>query len=199
MPRIDVYSDLDTAELNTVGLAMFAIWSEFAMGQRKLGGRMLREPTGTYQSSLRYEVYGKRHVAVISDTSIAPHAKFIESGHRAFDMLAYLRPSGRYPIRRSGFTADAGGRQFNVNLSTGRRARGRGSGLVRSGRFVPSVTGIVRAPRNRAELGGRLNTSKRGPAWTVPAMPAYSPTRLIMGLFAQRVARMGGTIGYTSS
>lgn len=198
MPRIDVYSDLKPAELNAIGLAIFKVWSEFALGQRRLGGRSLKQPTGAYQSSLKFEVIGKGHVAVISDTGIAPHAKYIESGHRAVDMLMHLRAGRPYPMQRTGFFEVSGGPQrFSINPQTGKRSRARSSGLLRAGHFVSSVNGIVRTPKDRSTLGSRMNTSRTGPAWTIPAMPAYSPTKLLMALFANRVASRGGTIGYT--
>jgi hypothetical protein len=197
LPRIDVYSDLQPKQLNEIGLAVFKAWTEFAMGQRRLGGRQLKQPTGTYASSLRFEVLGKNHVAVISDETIAPHAKILETGHRQFDMLDYLAPGKAYPITRTTFKAVPGASiRYAINPATGRRAR-TGSGLLRGGRFVPSVTGIVRTPMSRERLGGRLNTSGRGPAWTVPAMAAYSPSRLIAALFSRRVSDIGGQISYT--
>lgn len=197
MPRIDVYSELQPKQLNAIGLAVFRAWSEFALGQRALGGRRLRQPTGTYASSLRFEVLGKNHVAVISDDRIAPHAKIIESGHRQFDMLDYLAPGKAYPITRTTFKPVPGAAtSYAVYPGTGKRAR-TGSGLMRAGRFVPSVTGIVRTPSSREALRGRYNTSGRGPAWTVPAMPAYSPTRLIAALFSRRTAQIGGQIAYS--
>ena len=197
MSRIDVYSDLSAKELNAVGLAVFRVWSEFAMGQRRLGGRRIREPTGVYASSLRMEVVGKNHVAVIADTSIAPHAKILETGHRAFSMLDHLTPGKAYPITRRRFMESAAApTNYAYNPRTGRRAR-TGSGLMRGGTFVPTITGIVRTPVDRSSIAGRTNTSGRGPAWTVPAMPAYSPARLIAALFSRRVADRGGIVSYT--
>lgn len=198
MPRIDVYADIPTKQLNAINLAVFKAWSEFAMGQRRIGGRRIQQPTGVYASSLRMETPGKNHVAVISDEGIAPHSKFLETGHRAFSMLDHLTPGGRYPITRTRFMQSAASpTRFAVNPSTGRRAR-TGSGLVRGGHFVPTMTGIVRTPIDRSSVAGRTNTSGRGPAWTVPAMPAYSPARLIAALFSRRVSDRGGIISYRS-
>lgn len=197
MPRIDVYSELQPKQLNKIGLAVFKAWTEFALGQRALGGRRLRQPTGIYASALRFEVLGKNHVAVMVDEWIAPHAKIIESGHRQFDMLDYLTPGKAYPMTRNSFKPVAGAStRYAINPQTGRRAR-TGSGVVRAGRFVPSMTGIVRAPASRESLQGRYNTSGRGPAWTVPAMPAYAPARLIAALFARKTAQIGGQITST--
>jgi hypothetical protein len=195
--RVDVYSDLQPKQLNKIGLAVFEAWTKFAIGQRTLGGRRIRNPTGTYASSLRFEVLGKNHVAVIADEGIAPHAKILETGHRQFDMLDYLAPGKSYPITKTTFKPVPGAvTRYAINPNTGRRAR-TGSGLVRAGRFVPSITGIVRTPMSREALQGRYNTSGRGPAWTVPAMPAYSPSRLIAALFSRRTAQIGGVISYT--
>ena len=198
MPRIDIYADLKPAELNAVGLAMFKIWTEFALGQRRLGGRKLKQPTGTYASALRFEASGKNHVAVIVDEGKAPHAKVIEHGHRQVDLLDHVAPGRAIPMYRTQFSEVPGGSvRFNINPQTGKRGRAVSAGVMRSGGFVPTLTGIVRAPKSRSELAGRRNTSGRGPAWTIPAMPAYSPARLIAQLFAKKVSEAGGQIGYT--
>lgn len=197
MPRIDLYSELQPKQLNQISIAVFNVWMEFATGQRRLGGRGLKQPTGTYASSLRREVLGKNHIAIIADTGIAPHAKILESGHRSFSMLDYLQPGQAYPITRTTFAPVAGSSvSYAINPQTGRRAR-TGSGLVRAGRFVPSLSAIVRAPTSRTSLGARSNSSGRGPAWTVPAMPAYSPARLIAALYAQKISQIGGQVAYT--
>lgn len=197
MPRIDVYSELSGKQLNAVGLAIFKVWSEFAMGQRRLGGRRLQQPTGVYASSLRFEVLGKNHVAVISDEGIAPHARILETGHGAYNMLDYLQPGRAYPITRTTFKAVPGAAtRYAIYPGTGKRAR-TGAGVMRAGHFVPSVTGLVRTPVDPQSVSGRMNTSQTGPAWTVPAMPAYTPTRYIMQLFARRVSTLPGHIAYT--
>jgi hypothetical protein len=189
MPRIDVFSDGDPAELNAVTLAIFEVWTSWALGQRTLGGRRLRQPTGTYASALRVEAEGKNHVAIFVDESVAPHAEYLETGHKAYSMLDYLTPGMRIPIKRTGFVAGPGLR-YAINPRTGQASRARSSGLYRAGRFVSALHGIVRVPR---QASGQ-NTSGTGPAWTVPAMPAYSPARNIAALFGRRIADMGGAI-----
>lgn len=189
MPRIDVFCDGDPKELNAVGLAIFKVWSEWAVGQRTLGGRRLRQPTGTYANALRIEMQSKSHVAVFVDTNAAPEAEVLETGHRSYSMLNYLSPGMRVPIHRAGFVAGTG-RGYYINPSTGRASRNRSSGLYRVGRFVSALHGVVRVPRQ--SVGS--NTSGTGPAWTVPAMPAYAPARHLAALFGTRVSSMGGSI-----
>lgn len=194
MPRIDVFSDDNPQELNAITLAIFKVWSEWSLGQRALGGRRLRQPTGTYASALRVEMQGKNHATVFVDTNVAPHAEALETGHRAYSMLDYLTPGMRIPINRTGFVPGNTGLRYAVNPVTGRASRARSSGLYRAGRFVSALYGIVRVPKTAS---GR-NTSNTGPAWTVPAMPAYSPARNIAAMFGQRVRDIGGTITYRS-
>ncbi len=190
MPRIDVFSDGDPAELNAVSMAIFKVWTQWAMGQRALGGRRLRQPTGTYASALRVQAEGKNHVAIFVDASVAPHAEVLERGHAAYSMLDYLTPGMRVPIQRTGFVPGNSGLRYSVNPVTGRGSRARSSGLFRAGRFVSGLHAIVRVPRHPTGE----NTSGTGPAWTVPAMPAYSPARNLAALFGQRVSDMGGAI-----
>lgn len=194
MPRIDVYSDGDPEELNAVGLAIFRVWSEFGMGQRAIGGRRFRQPTGTYASALRIEAQGKNHVAVFVDETVAPYAKALETGHKAFSMLDHLTPGMRIPIKRTGFVAGPSPYRFSVNPRTRQASRARSSGLYRAGRFVAALYGIVRVPQSAKGS----NTSGTGPAWTVPAMPAYSPARNIAAMFGQRVSAIGGSIRSSS-
>lgn len=190
MPRIDIFSDDDPAELNAVTMAIFKVWTEWSLGQRALGGRRLRQPTGTYASALRVEMDGKNHAAVFVDTSVAPYAEALETGHRAFSMLDYMAPGQRIPIHRTGFIQGAIGLRYSINPTTGKASRARSSGLYRAGRFVSGLYGIVRVPSSATGS----NTSHTGPAWTVPAMAAYAPARIIASLFGRRVQDMGGSI-----
>ncbi len=192
MSRIDIFSDGDPAELNAVSLAIFRVWSEWSLGQRALGGRRLRQPTGTYASALRIEMDGKNHAAVFVDTSVASHAEALETGHPAYSMLDYMTPGQRIPIHRTGFVPGAAGLRYSVNPVTGKASRARSSGLYRAGRWVAGLYGIVRVPR---AASGR-NTSNTGPAWTIPAMPSYAPARHIAAMFGQRVRDMGGDITF---
>src|ERR1700751_4026619 len=131
MPRIDVFAgNMKPRELNAIGLAIFNAWQAFATGQRALGGRTLKAPTGTYARSLRIEPGGKQRIAVLSDTGIAPHASILETGHGVIDMLEYLSPGGRYPMYRNRFVAGSGEMRYAI-LPGGQRMTRRGSGLLR--------------------------------------------------------------------
>jgi hypothetical protein len=189
MPSVDVYSDGDPKELNAISLAIYRVWVEFALGQRTLGGRRLLKPTGSYASSIKIEMQGKNHVSIMA---VGETAETLEKGHRSYSMLQYLSPGSRIPIHRSGFVQGPGPR-YSINPRTGLPSRARSSGVRVTGRFVSSLSGIVRVPK---EVSGS-NTSGTGPAWTVPAMPAYAPTRHLADLFRQRALGLsGGAISF---
>lgn len=161
----DVMTNLDPNQLNQVGLEIFAKWTEFALGGLQLGGKRVLYPTGKYAASLHYRRYGMTRVAIIADEKYAPEARMLETGHRPVDLLQHLTPGRAYPMHR-------GWAMGVIMGKPGRRlwAKRRASGF----------TGFARVPHQRAP--GKFNTSHTGPEWTIPAMPAYSPARILRDL-----------------
>ena len=199
--RIDIVAtDAIPEYLNAVSLDIFRMWREFALGQRALG-RTLMHPTGKYASSISMHRYGTRvttvregrefavrqisHIAIIAsspDENIEKQINSIEYGHEMIDMLDYLDPNTRYPMHRSGMTPPivSGGEQAFPRSAQG---RGRVRQMWAQTRHLQS-TGSARTPADKSQRGDS-NTSGTGPAWTIPAMPAYEPAHILAELFAQ--------------
>lgn len=166
----DVYTDLPPDELNAVGRHVFKLWLDFALGRSELGGRRLLHPTGRYASSIEFRQTGRSRVAIVADENVAPEAGILETGHGAVDLLQKLTPGRVYPMHRgTGGAAPV--------IATGRGAR-RVWAAVRAAGF----SGYATVPR--ARRAGARNTSGRGPAWTIPPMPAYAPARILAQLAA---------------
>lgn len=171
----DVYTDLPPEELNFVGERAFALWVDFALGKTAMDGRRIMHPTGRYASSIEFRRYNTARIAIIADEDIAPEAGILETGHGAIDLLQKLTPGRSYPMHRG-----TGGAP--PQLTSGRGAK-RVWASVRAAGF----SGFATVPRSRVTAGPR-NTSGRGPAWTIPAMPAYSPAKILADLISREAS-----------
>jgi hypothetical protein len=166
----DVYTDLAPDELNQVGREVFALWVGFALGFRQIGGRRVMHPTGRYASAIHYERTGVSKVAIIADADMAPEAQILETGHKAVNLLEKLQRGRTYPMGR------AGGMPF---VGAGPRARAIWA-EARHAAFPGFATVPTGKPRNP------MNTSGTGPAWTIPAMAAYSPAKILADLVKEK-------------
>lgn len=165
-----VKTDLDPTQLNRVGLHIFALWLDFALGNSVLNGRRIVYPTGKYAASLSFRQVGESAVAVVADEDIAPEAAVLESGHGPVDLKTRLAHGRAYPMHRP-----VGGNQ----AATGVRRVGSGPPGLR-----PSVWAEVRG----REASGFASIGPNSPpdSWIIPPMTAYSP--------AATLARMASTI-----
>jgi len=141
----DVYTNADPAELSDIQLHIFRMWAVWATGGMALGGKILRNPTGKYASSIRMESHGLSHVGILADENIAPEAGILESGHPAFDLKDHLQFGRTYPIHYGG----------------GHAARGVFGAANSRGQFL---TGFA-----------RIGPNTRPDAFIIPAMSAYQP------------------------
>lgn len=192
MPTVHIVStDQDPEFINQVALEVYRRWVEFALGQVELGGRRIKNPTGKYASSISIRRYGTRtgvrrpgeipkrtvtHIAIIANEKVAPEAAILETGHRAIDMLEHLKPNTAYPIHREG-----GPPPLMIGQSAYARSQVRS---MWSTRRQASLQGLVKTPRV-GEARGARNTSGTGPAWTIPAMPAYAPAQILSELIRE--------------
>lgn len=168
----DVFTDMDPDQLNAVGQEVFLKWIDFALGKEPLGGRRLMHPTGRYASAIEFRASNRARVAIVADENIAPEAGILETGHGAVDLLQKLTPGRTYPMHRG-----TGGAA--PQIATGRGAR-RIWASVRAAGFA----GFATVPRTRTP--GSSNTSRTGPAWVIPAMPAYSPALILAQWVAEK-------------
>jgi hypothetical protein len=167
----EVWTNLDPEKLNDVGREIFQMWFDFALGHQDLGGKHIAHPTGRYASSLQYRRWGRARVSIVANEKIAPEAVWIEEGHAAVNMLEKLTLGRKYPMHR--------GTEFSYVGANAPKmwASARESGF--SGYARVPADGIARGP----------NTSGRGPAWTVPEMPAYAPAKILADLIRAQYGR----------
>lgn len=173
-----IHTNLDSEGVNRVGLAIFAEWLSFALGQSALGGKMLAYPTGRYAASLQYKTIGEATVAIIADEKTAPEAAILETGHMSFDMKTRL----------------IAGKPYRMHRRIGSNKLTRALGLRRIGAGPPSLH-----PRMWAQVRNMTNTgfASFGPnsdpdSWIMPAMPAYAPALLLSRMAEKMAAGMGG-------
>lgn len=169
----DVFTNLDPKDLNAVGLEVFRKWTIFALGAMRLGGKMLMHPTGKYASSISFRRYGSSRVAIIANEKAAPEAGILETGHGPIDMFQHYTPGKVYPM----------GRSAGANMHIGSRQ----GPQIWAGLRHAAYAGAARIPLQRKP--GEMNTSGTGPAWTIPAMPAYSPARILAELVTLKYGR----------
>ena len=178
-----VETDLDPQALSAVGLEVYRMWVNFAMGREQIGGFRIEHPTGRYAASISYRRDGKSSITIMQDEELAPEGRYLEEGHAAYDMLG-----ANSPYR---------GRVLPMHRGTGQgrpRAKPRGPKALAAARRKniwavvkeQGNNGSVRVPESRwGDMG--MNTSGTGPAWTIPSLPAYSPAQHLADL-AARVA-----------
>lgn len=171
MTIYEVHTNLNPEHLNEVGREVFTLWSEFALGLTALGGKMIHHPTGRYASSLRYRRTGRSVVTIMADEKIAPEANWIEEGHKPIDQLKSLDPGRTYPMHR--------GTQFHY-VGGGAKGARMWAQSKESG-----FTGLASTPADGVPRGAH-NSSGTGPAWTIPAMPAYAPAKILAELIEAR-------------
>lgn len=165
-PEYEVITDLPPDQLNMVGLEVFRTWMEFALGGMSLDQYRILSPTGRYASSLSFRNLGTNKVAIMADSSVAPEADILETGHDAFDMKKLVQLHGRtFPMHRG----------FLQNAPIAGRVRPRQSAKkiwaqVRSSGFNGYATMPTKITPENAD------------SWIIPEMPAYAPAAVLAAL-----------------
>ena len=167
----DVHTSADPATLNDIGIEIFRLWVEFALGARRLGGKMIAHPTGRYAASLSYRRYGESRVAIIADERIAPEAGILETGHGRVDLKQKLQMGRTYPMHRGTMGAATPG--MSVRAPGGKVSR-------ISHRGAAGMWATAR----ESGFAGFATVGTAG--WIIPAMPAYAPARILAHLAALR-------------
>lgn len=158
-----VETNLDPAQLSRVGIEVFSKWLGFAMGQESLGGKVLAHPTGRYAASISYAETGTAQIGIVADEAAAPEAGILEVGHSRFDLKGPFQKGRAYPMHRGGR-----GGPPTLRASMWATARQKNS------------TGYASIGPNSA-----------ADSWILPAMPAFSPARILAEL-AAKIGREGG-------
>lgn len=158
-----VNTNLNPSQLSAVGIEIFRQWLGFAMGQQSLGGKMLAHPTGRYAASIGYKANGETEIAIVADESAAPEGGILESGHSRFDLKDRFAKGRAYPMHRGG---RGGAPTMRASMwATARQRNGTGYASI--------------GPNSAAD------------SWILPAMPAFSPAKILAEL-AAKIGREGG-------
>lgn len=168
-----VRTDLPPEMVTELGVEIFVMWVNFALGIEALGGRKLVHPSGKYASSIQFKQTGESEVAIVAgatDDEAATVADVIEQGHGPVDLKARLG-AGVYPMHRL-------------------RGHKLPSGLRRSATGRASLNPTMRAEMRAANFEGfaSIGPNSDPNSWIIPAMQAYSPAFLLAQI-AQRMAR----------
>jgi hypothetical protein len=185
MKVYDVYTDLDPDALTEVAMETYRRWLSFALGQDEIGGKILSHPSGRYAASISWKKVGAAQIAIISDETVAPEAKWIEEGKAQADMKAAMLGKGNTRISSSGhryrtipIRRNAVPPKFDVGEIVTSNA---GERLpVRTSRMWSKPRWRVN-PDHFATMSDAPGSSP----WVVPAMPAYSPAAILAALIRQ--------------
>jgi hypothetical protein len=161
----DIMTDLPPDQLYELGIKVFRLWMEWALGKPVFPIPTLRNPTGRYASSLKFQRQGVRRVAIIAEDSFAPEVGILETGHEEVDLKKKLVPGRTYPMHR--------GTSGAISVGRGARSRSIWASAMRAG-----FNGFATVPSKI--------TAENAGSWIIPAMPAYSPGRILAELIANR-------------
>jgi hypothetical protein len=167
-----INTNLDPQQLNVLGLQVYKMWLQFAVGQIALGGKRLFFPTGRYAASIRFERQGEAEIAIIADENVAPEALWLEVGHKTVDLKTKLRMGKVYrmhnPIAPGSVQAVTG---LNRQRASGKTGTAGGIG------FTPRYWASAR----KSDESGFAQFGPNSPtdSWVIPPMPAYSPAMLL--------------------
>lgn len=183
-----VKTDLPPDAVTHIGLEIFKLWVDFAMGRGAIAGRMLIYPTGKYASAISFRQEGVATVAIIADESVAPEAAILESGHGRVDLKTKLQMNRPYPMHRvQGATPGTTMRRIGNPAPAPLRAFVRAPGGVVKGARYGGVRHSMWAEMRSATSSGFASIGPNSPAdsWIIPPMPAYAPAANLARLAAQ--------------
>lgn len=125
----NVKTNLGPGELNRLALEIYKQWVAFALGERDLGGRTLKFPTGKYAASIKIRKDSDSSYCVFADDSL-PEAGILEVGHPRFDLKTKFQKGRAYPMHtgalggRGELSGTAGYTNFNGYASIGPNSTG---------------------------------------------------------------------------
>ena len=194
-----IQSNLDPDELSDVLLETFRLWTDFALGKRAIGGKILKYPSGRYAAAITAKKdENGRTVGIYVDDSVegAKEARIIEHGHVAVNLKDYMLRSAKvskdgYRYRRINLRqAPISPLQALSNISVGGGFVSRGP--KHSLRSFSKSLGRMWAGNYGSAYGSnwRVMTDAPGSSpWRIPAMPAFSPARQLRDLLGSKYGR----------
>ena len=183
-----IKTDLPPDEVNRIGLEIFKLWVDFALGRGSVGGKRLMHPTGKYASAIQFRQEGVASVAIVADESVAPEVGILETGHGRVDLKTKLQRGKAYPMhghRVSGGPTRRVGAASPIALRHVATAGGSGMRSVRAQAVQPRMWAEVRAGTS----SGFASIGPNSPpdSWIIPPMAAYSPAGNLARIAAQMV------------
>jgi hypothetical protein len=198
MATAEVNTNLQADELHDALLETFQKWVNFSLGVGKLGGKILRHPSGRMASALKAESDPDGHVVAIyldQEALTGPGgADFLMSGHKGFSLKQSMLKAGNPGVRRS-----KDGHLYRYvpisdkpvsprksfasalhikNLFTGQRTQQGGLMGINKNLARMWVSNYKAAHLNSGKV--RTMSNKRGSArWYIPPMPAFSAVKLL--------------------
>jgi hypothetical protein len=162
----NVYYDGSPGDITEIGLAIYARWVSFALGQSELNGHRVQHPTGKMASAIRVIERGDNHIGIIFDERLAPEIRWLDEGHGPIDMKKYMKPGQIIPMHR-GPAGQFGGAGYGPPVFQPVMPGRRRSRMLWAAPREAGRSGFARIPGEN-EPGGDPD------AWVIPAMPAWS-------------------------
>lgn len=178
MTTYTIQTNLPPEAVTRIGLEIFKLWVDFAMGRAAIGSRSLIYPTGRYAASISFRQEGIATAAIMSDEAIAPEAAILETGHGRIDLKAKLQRGRAYPMHRArGGTAGTSLRRVGNPAPAALKPRATTRGGIVQGVRHGSVRASMWAEMRSATSSGFASIGPNSPpdSWIIPPMPAYAP------------------------
>ena len=161
-----IRTNLPPEAVSRIGMAIFALWVDFAMGNGTLNGKRLVHPTGRYAASIEYKQMGAASVAIVANEDAAPEAGILESGHGSVDLKTKLEHGRPYPMHRA----------LGSDIPSG----GAKAGYVPGASLKPTMWAEV---RKRSGSGfASIGPNSAPGSWIIPPMPAYAPAMALASI-----------------
>jgi hypothetical protein len=192
MATYDVVTDLDPSMLTAVAADTFRKWALFALGKSSLGGHTLVNPSGRYAASLSWKKTGVASVAIMSDSSVAPEANWLEDGHSAFSMKDKMLGGPGTKVSKAGY-------RYRIIPMRGNATRPsfnlKDTVTSKKGERMPAKAASMWVKARTSIGSDRFATMSDKPGssmWVVPPMPAYSPAAILADSLRKQYGQKSG-------
>ena len=186
---------MDPQYVNDTLLATFSAWINFAMGTEKLGGRILKDPSGRYASAIKAQYDEDGYVVgIYLDKDELKGRGLPGIGHRRIRLKDKMLNSSKTKISKEGYSyryvpiSDAPSSPFGTfvladhikNLFTTRDAKTGEGGILSINRNLSKMWAANYRRAHKFSSKIRTMSNKPGAArWEIPAMASFSVARLL--------------------
>lgn len=206
MPR-NVKSNLDPEEISEALLDTFTEWVDFALGEKELGGKTLKAPSGRMASAMRAETDQDGNVVAVyfnTEEVGAMINEYMTKGHREFSLKDKMLQPGKPGVHETKLDPKKRKNQKRylyryIPISDGptKPLEAFDNASYLTNLFTSQVTdqgGVLRLNRNAARLwamnhreahsksGSHVVTMSNRPGsakWIIPQMPAFNVSKLL--------------------